>query len=268
MLKKITKKHDIFKSNNFVKDEIAFNLMLYQMQSASIEAKLFSDEEECIVFNLNKNSPIFIWTTENFKDYEKLYTFIKNEFKTYKTLFLISKLEFYNFINNANVIDFHEMGVFRCDNLADVEYNGIPSSIDENEIKTVAKIYKDFMQEARDEIVSDEACLVEAKNYINNENYKVWKNAYGDITSIACVYSVDKYSRIAGVFTTPDERGKSYAKMITHHLTKQIQSKKQIPILFSYADNLSSTECYKKLGYTQITKTAYYKIMKDGQCSN
>ncbi len=255
----------IFKSDSFIKDEMAFNVMIHMIENCKINNKLkiYSDNENCIIADFNNDYPIFVWNADNFENYDILYEFIKKECNIRASFVLFSKYSLYNHIKKQNPdINIYKKDIViqNCPKLINVEYKGKPDNIKENEINIVANMLRGFEYESKNEICSIEKCVPEAEKFTYQDTHKVWRNVDGKITTIALVNATKKFSRIGKVFTIEGERGNSYAQMLVHHITKQETDKGKIPILSTYSDNISANKCYQNIGYIQADKVIYYKI--------
>ncbi len=262
---KITNNTQIIKTKEFLKDELQFNLMTSVINdwSSDKDFKMFYEEEKCIIINVNKDNPIIIWNKNNFTDYENLYTFIKNEFKDNVPLKIISKSEMYHYLiekNRADTSVSKELGAYFCNNLKEINYIGKADNIKENEVKLVANMLKNFAQETRGENLLLEDCFSDAQKFINKKSHKVWRSYENKIVSIAIIRETEKFSRLGHIYTLTDERGKSYAKMLAHYMSKQEIEKEKIPILYTYSDEIAPNKCYKAIGYELYGKIMYYKV--------
>ncbi len=87
------------------------------------------------------------------------------------------------------------------------------------------------------------------KKQRNSFLHCIWRDTNERLVAIAHM-SIDKnYSRISGIYTQHEDRGKSYAKMLVHYLTfLSFQESKKV-MLFTDYDYLPSNRCYQAIGY-------------------
>ncbi|MBP5399484.1 MAG: GNAT family N-acetyltransferase [Alphaproteobacteria bacterium] len=255
MFEKIERDDDIFQSKAFLKDSMAFCLMdsIREDTEKYPEARLFSDGKDCIIVNSDPNHSIIVWTTDNFKAKDELFDFIKQEFKANHPIKIMSKKEFYDYLLENHKIPnlkVQTLGVYSCPKLNDVKYVGHPDNARPEEVEMVAQMLVNFGKETGENPnaqLSD--CLKTAQDFVSVPMHCVWRDDEGKMVAIAKLKTNVKYPRISEVYTWPQERGKSYAKMLVHYLTDQALKNGKTPMLFTDYDYEPSNRCYQAIGY-------------------
>ncbi len=264
MLDKIDRNDPIFQSSDFLKDAMAFNVMVSVVEDVKQypEIKVYSNRQNCIVVNSDNAHPVIVWTRDDFDDFQGLYDFLMQEFGDNQPLEFASKLPVYDFIaGKCQLTPPHRLGVYHCDELIPVPYVGYADNIRPDEVETVADLVCDFYHETKtDESATRESCLPMSREFLDNPFYLVWRNESGQIVSLARMRETEKFARAGHILTLPSERGKSYAKMLLHFLTQRAFEKGKIPMLFTNYDYEPSNKCYPKVGYVLDCVTVMYKV--------
>lgn len=268
MFHEISRNHLIFNSKSFLADSLAFNLMSTILADTEHypDTICLSDEKSCILVNTDNQHPIIIWTSDDFQHFETLYQFIQTQFQNNNPLSFICKEAVFDFYQTKQCHSFENievMGVYICNNPSDIAYVGYPDNIQQNEVETVAEMaYQFYLESMGDNYKSFQDCMQDAQKFVTDSNYKVWRNPEGKIVSLARIRLSDNINRIGMVYTLPEERGKSYAKMLVHYLTKQIKEKNKTPVLYTDFSYEPSNKCYTKIGYRLINKIVNFSIQK------
>ena len=268
MYHQISNNHILFKSEAFCKDALAFNLMTTILENTECypDTKCFSNEKNCIFVNTDAQHPIIVWTSDDFQDFEKLYQFIQTEFSQNKPFSLICKQQLFDFYKEKNIgpiTHIETIGVYQYDTDLPLQYNGFADNIQSTETEKLAEMIYQFYHESKADVgKSRQDCIQVAQKFITNPNYKIWRNTEGKIVAFARYRTSNSINRIGMVYTRPEERGKSYAKMIVHYLTQKIRQEKKIPILYTDFNYLPSNKCYTAIGYKLTNKIFSFTIQK------
>jgi len=262
MFKAIERIDPIFKSKLFAKDAIAFNIILSIVGNKEKypNPKCFSNGADCIIVNSDNDRPVIVWTSDSFNDHEKVWDFVKREFRTNNPFKIMSKRPLYDFLVNLGHTDSEKaliLGVYKCNQLKDIEYKGKADNAVVSEIPLVMGLIEQFGIDTG-EIV--DATEESARAFVSNPLNKVWRNPDGKIVAIARINETEEYGRLGVVLTAPEERGKSYAKMLTHFLTKRVLDMGKTPMLFTDFDYEPSNRCYTGVGYELIGTIVNYDI--------
>ncbi len=269
ILNQVRRDDKIFQSEKFKKESVLLNIMVGIIEDEILypTPKVFSDGKDCIIVNSDPEHSVIVWTSNDYSEYKKLFNFIQKEFSNNLSLRMMSKIDLYDFLKNNKKVSDERMvllGVYQCTKLNDIKYIGRPDNIKEDEISEVAKLRTLYCKETGEDInITPENCMEYAKNFIDVPCCKVWRNDQGKIVAIASIQSVKTYSRIGGVVTLPEERGKSYAKMLVHFLTSEILSKGETPVLYTDYNYSFSNKCYIAVGYEFKGNSANYGILRN-----
>ena len=267
MFNKIKRDDHIFKSELFLQDAIAFNVMISIIENIVRypTPKFFSNDRDCIIVNSDPEHPVIIWTADSFKDYEGVFHFVDSEFKNNNPFKIMSKMELYNFLNARNKVDNNNksiLGAYQCTNLNDIEYTGRADNITREEISVVAGLIALFGKETGENVGTEEKIISDAESFINNPLNKVWRDTNNKIVALARIRITEKYARTGLVITDVNERGKSYAKMLVHFLAQHAMNVSKTPVIFTNFDYAPSNKCYKAVGYELMSTLAKYKLKK------
>ncbi len=257
MFSKTDRNDAIFKSEAFLKDGISFNIMVSILEDAKRfeSARIYTNGKDCAMMNSSAEYPVVIWMDETFSDYEVLYDFLLKEFSDYHPLRFMSNFSFYNFLNKGGFLEEKkgepiELGSYHCFSLNKRAYCGYADKIKPEEVKLIAQMISDFcIETGLFERPSSEACLKEAQEFLEDENGYVWRDETGKLVSMLACKEMKDYIRISRVMTLKEERGKSYAKMLVHFMTKRALKTGKKVILFTNFNYNSSNKCYQKVGY-------------------
>ena len=266
MFKKIARDDKIFKSEHFLQDAIPFNIMISIVEDVKKypTPKVFSNGTDCIIVCSSPIHPVIVWTYDSFNDYEALFSFIQKEFSENKPFKIMSKFSFYEFLQNKNKVDDEDiriLGTYRLGKLNDIKYVGHPDNITEEESPIVADLWAQFGQETgEDTEATVENCMDDARGFINSPLKKVWRDENNKIVTLAKLGLSEKYARFGHVITAPEERGKSYAKMLVHFFTKYSLTLGKEPMLFTDFEYIPSNKCYTAVGYELVCTIANYQI--------
>ena len=88
-----------------------------------------------------------------------------------------------------------------------------------------------------------------ANKFISDPMYLVWRDPNGTLVSTAAFKMNEKRPRLGLVYTLPEARGHSYAKMLVHYLTSQVLNTGKTPMMFTDFDYPASNRCYQAVGY-------------------
>ena len=94
MFQKIERSDAIFQSSLFLKDAMAFSVVERILNSPGKypAPKLFSCSQDCAIINSDPDHAVIVWTGDDFKEYDKLYDFIKNEFRENAPIRVMAKI--------------------------------------------------------------------------------------------------------------------------------------------------------------------------------
>ncbi len=271
MLKEVKRDDSVFQSEVFLKDEIAYSIMISILKNAEkyTTPKIFSDGKDYAVVNSDPNHAIIVWTSDDFQEYGALYDSIKKEFRANKPFEIWAKNDFYNYLINGQTIPelkdetadngrpkLQTLGSWLCSKLNDIQYIGHPDQAKQEEVQKIAQMMVNFDVETKEDPMakmSDDYVRL-AQKFVSNPLYLVWRDKNEKLVATATLDKSGKYPRIGRVFTDEDERGKAYAKMLVHYLTNEVFKEGKLAMLYTDYDYPSSNRCYQKVGY-QLSRT-------------
>ncbi|MDD4556191.1 MAG: GNAT family N-acetyltransferase [Alphaproteobacteria bacterium] len=266
MFKKIGRNDAIFKSELFLRDVIAFNVMISILDDINKypSPKIFSNGSNCVVVNSDSEHPVLVWTADQFTDFESLTQLIQQEFYKNNPLKIISKFIFFEFIKTENkfsVVDIETLGVYECCKLNNIEYVGFPDNIKTEEVLLVAELLALFGTETgTDKNATTEKYIDLAQEFVTSSLNKAWRNKQGKIVALTKLKVSEDYVRAGHVITTPEERGKSYAKMLVHYMTNHAMHLGKKPVLYTDYNYSASNKCYMAVGYEYLCTIANYEL--------
>ena len=266
MFKEVKRDDAIFKSEAFLKDEIAYSIMFSILNNAEKYplTKCFSDGKDCAIVNSDSNHGILVWTADDFQEYGALYDFIKKEFHANKPFAIMSKNGLYDYLVKNQIIlelegeqteDGREklqiLGAWLCPKVNDIQYIGHPDHAKPEEVQKVAEMMVSFDVETKEEPgakMSDKYIKL-AEKFVSDPLYFVWRDENEKLVSTATLNVKGKYPRVGRVFTDQTARGKSYAKMLVHYLTLKVLNEGKISTLYTDYKYEPSNRCYQGVGY-------------------
>lgn len=255
MFNKIERNDNIFKSERFIKDSLAFSIMVSILNNTEKypTIKVFSNGKNCAIVNSDPEHAIIVWYADDFDKKNELYDFIKQEFYANTPFKIMTKRDFYDYLTTNHKIpelQVQTLGVYSCSKLNNIKYIGHHGQAKPEEVEQVAKMIVNFNKETGEgpnAQLSD--YILKAEEYTSNPLHCVWRDENEKLVAIAHMSIDQNYPRISGVYTEPDERGKSYAKMLVHYLTNQALKDGKTPMLFTDYDYEPSNRCYQAVGY-------------------
>lgn len=260
----------IFNSSEYQKDIISFNLIPHFIKNKEKfpDIKCYSDNENVILLNTDENHPVITWTSEKFNDYTNLYNFLKKTFHKNNPLHIMSKKCLYDFYQGNHLIlndaTTDIAGIYKCSKLNKVKTDGYLDFAKPDEQELIAKMLQQFNQEAQpNEKRPFSYYLTEAENFVKNtETHKVWKNSNNQITSVGRLEIVNQHARIGRIFTLPEYRGHSYAKMLVQELATIAFKRDLIPVLYTNFKYEPSNRCYQAIGFELLNTIFIYELLK------
>lgn len=268
MFNQINLDDKVLTSPKFKKDEIPFNIMLTLINKKDNfpEIRCFSDGEDVIILNTDANHPVIVWTSDNFHDFESIYRFITEFFYENEPLSLTAKKSCYLFFQKkgwiANDDNTKILGVYKLDKLNNIKKSGYVDCIYPEDVEIIANMIKSFEEEALPEEKHPYSYYLEQANKYPalRETHKVWKDENGQITSIGHFTTTDSTGKISQIYTFPDKRGKSYAKMLVNELANIILKKNLTPVLYTNFQYEPSNKCYQDVGFKLLDTIYSYSV--------
>ena len=252
---------NLFELDNFLKDQYLFNMLFKIVQSS--ENLIYTDHDNYIIARSAKGYPVWIWTIDNISE-DKIHEilglleffFDSNEIKiTCKEALYLKIKDIYD------VSTYFEMGFLLCRKLNSIKVSqGFIDKPNYSDKITLANYWIDLCKEQNNIDISFNDALVEAEEWINNENFYVWRNVLGKVVSLASYSVLENQAKISHVFTPMDERRRGYSKSLVHNVTEIILDQNLIPVLYTNYNNEGSNKLYEGLGYESQGFLINYQI--------
>ena len=271
-MKPISRTDKIFSSPKFLRDSIAFSTILFIIKDTNKypEIKVFKENDDCIVIRSDDYHPIIVWTSNDFSDYENLYLFIKEEFGKTPNFSITTKKSFYDYLNEKGRVTDKEntlsLGCYECMKANDIKTIGYSDNIKQEEVSELIVMLKNFEKDIN--LKNIHTCVHTNKEYeekalmfLNDPVYRVWRDEKHKIVAFANCKLTEQNGKVSSVYTKPEARGKSYAKMLVAELTKEILKTKEKAIIYTNYNYPSSNRCYQAVGY-QLTNILYTYAIK------
>ena len=141
----------------------------------------------------------------------------------------------------------YAMEMMRCDSLLTSETDDVEIPT-ENDVDELANLMQTFHKNTLGESVNLEDLQTEIKGSL--QSYAIIR-CDGGIVSCACKKRETQcLACISAVYTSPQYRGRGFARKIVTFLTRQIIQSGKLPYLFVDKANPISNHVYTKIGYT------------------
>ncbi len=255
MFKAITRNDRFISKKTLQKDKTLFNMLFLILEDVEKypTPKIFSNNKDCLLVQSDSSHPVIVWTDEGYSDFANIFVFLQKEHKNEGQLKIISKPAFYDFLMADKSLEIGKkfnVGAYECLKLNDIDYFGSPDNIKPEEVEIVANLIRDFHIEVGvGNTPSMQDNIETAKRFIIEPDYKVLRDENGKIVCMAYCKGTKTQSRISGVMTPKEERGKGYAKSLVHYLTKYLLDNNRSAALYTDMDYASSNKCYAAIGY-------------------
>ena len=241
---------NLFEIENFHKDQYLFHILFKIIKSD--EKLIYTDHENYIIARSAKGYPVWIWTVDDINQ-DKLYEilnllefFIENE-----EIKITCKEELYYKIKDTySISTYFEMGFLICKKLNSTKIaSGFIDKPNYSDKITLANFWKDLCKEQNNIDISFNEALIEADEWLNNNNFYVWRNSLGKVVSLASYSVLENQAKISHVYTPLEERRKGFSKSLIYNITKMILEQELVPILYTNYNYSASNKLYKLLGY-------------------
>lgn len=254
LYKEITKDNLIFKTEAFLKDRYKFYIALKIL--ASDEALIYSNEKDYVIMQMDKNLPIWIWTSNDIKDnliteiMEIIDLHFNNEAK------ITCKKEFYDLLLENNVavneLKSFEMGTLHCEKTVKPKNMvGKMELANESNLNVLAKYWYDDYTEMEDDNYTIEQSQIDMLKMIKEGKFYVLKDENDKIVCMARYTLIDNVASINKVFTPKEERKKGYCANLIYNLSNMLLNEGIVPMLYTDYNYVPSNKAYMNVGYVQ-----------------
>ncbi len=247
----------------YMEDEIRFHLLSLAAEQET--AKMYTDQRHVVICQVNRKTPIWIWTHEQVSEEElndlRECLYSKFNWKSYTTLMV--KPELVTFANLIVEDKLHEKCRIRTEMMSYkwrfCEYSneriGHMEQANMAMVERVAELRARDINEMEHLGVSVTDLKKEAAWMIQTGNTYVWITPEVKIASLAFVaHEFPTQARINRVYTHPYQRRKGFGSMLMHELALKIHKEGKVAMLYSDATYLPSNGTYKKSGFIEQGK--------------
>ncbi len=221
---------------------------------------IFTDGESAIVCHSNPPYPVWAWC----KDADDIYSVqaIGSTIKKHLPLEIYNVNISHEVFTKLQEIDPYfenaqckmELLSYRLDEFIDAGYaaDGRIELADIKDIDFLSKVWQEMAMEMEGFEFNIEDCRDRVESMIEEEILYVWKNGEGKIVATTKKGKIDKFGKVAAVYTLPEHRRRGYAINLVSEVTKLILAEGLIPTLYTDGGYTASNDCYKKIGYRQV----------------
>ena len=220
---------------------------------------IFTDGESIIICHSNPPYPVWIWCNDPKNDNIEM---VRKCIKEFFPLENYSVIIPYEILHELKAADSYfedvrlkmELFSYRLDDIQSINYpcDGQMALAEMADIDALAKIWQDMSREMEGFEFDAETCYGRVKELIDDKAFFVWRNGEGKIVATASKGKIDKFGKVAAVYTLPEERRRGYAINLVHGVTEAILGEGLVPTLYTDGGYSASNECYKKIGYVQV----------------
>ena len=220
------------------------------------------------VLGKENNNKIWIWTKDNMEEHslKKIHNIIEEELSNYHELSILCKDEVFQYLKNNNmpITESFEMGILICHHINNIEKtSGFMDRPNYGDKLPLARLCIECCKEVLKKEIPMTQALGIVEGWIEDENFYVWKKEDGTAVATAKYEQIKGIDIITQVYTLQEERGHGYCKNLVYDLSKSIQERNYIPVLYTDHLNDISNHIYKKIGYTDLGYVMNIKINKE-----
>ena len=253
MIKKIDKNHPIFQTVEFQKDKYKFFIALKILSDEN--SVIYSNEEDYIMMQMEKNLPIWIWTKDKIDEsrIEEIPSTLHSYFDTSSKI--TCKKELYDLLVQKNKIldsEIFEMGTLYCKKpIIPKEITGTVELAERKDLEILSKYWYDDYLETEGRNYSLAQSKIDIENLLKEGNFYVLKDSNNKIVCMAKYSCLNNMARINKVYTPKEERRKGYCSNLIYHLSNKLLEQGTTPMLYTNYKYIPSNAAYKKVGYVE-----------------
>lgn len=261
---------NIFESSQFQRDLYKYNLFGDYLNKKQYTWE--TDNESYILFNFDNGSS-WLWTSDNISK-EKVENIV-NVISDNGELILKKELLKY-FYSNIDIISNEEYGCYVCKTSKRPikQVSGHCLKATNQDIEELADLW--FLNcEENDPInkfgMTKEKCIKFITNWIETEEFFVWKNDDSEITCFASYNNINNTSIIEHAYTKKSYRGQGYMANLIFNMTEIIMKENNIPVLQTDINYAPSNKSYINVGFELddvLIKIKYHKNIKQQDINN
>ena len=260
MITAIDKTHNIFSSNEYMKDIVPFNLMELIKQHPML---LESNEKDFIIGMTAPQMPIWVWTSAIIlsTSLTELCGYFFNRFNNSKSLYYVAKPNIADAISKPFIENLcakeHRVCMESFENP-----KVIPAKNDEvliekptiYDVNDIAVCISNFEKDCFDREVAPESLLEIARSKLDNPYFFVIKQKNSIVAMAQSSRETETHIAVNQVYTKPEYRGKGFAAALVAYICQLITQKGKIPALYTDLSNPSSNKAYKNVGFIERGK--------------
>ena len=262
---------NLLNSESYIKEQNKFSIISLILTSETLE--YFTDGKNYLICRSNPNTPIWIWNKDSISEevVEEILSKVDSMLDKDKVIQITSKevifkrlMEKYEDIVVDNYFmqkgNYLRMTAYQCNKLIEpkniVGYKERPTDEDLELLAYFQKCdIEDTIREEYAKQITGQKLLEIAKKHIDTPNFYVWKV---NNKIVATAGYID--NRISMVFTSRENRGNGYAKMICYELCKELVNQGKTPVLYADGDYIASNSAYQKIGFEVLGDLYNIKI--------
>lgn len=263
---KINKDNIIFQSKEFEKDKYKFFIALKIL--ADDNSCVYSDEKEYAIMQMNKNLPIWIWTSDNINSnyVDEIIETINLHYN--KSCKIICKKEFYNLLLEKGInIDkkmSKEIGTLFCkQTITPKIIKGNMELAKITDLDVLAKYWHDDYVEMENDNYSLAQAENDMKTMINEGNFYILKDEKEKIVCMARYTCINDVASINKVYSPVYERRKGYCSNLIYNLSNMLLSNGITPMLYTDFNYIPSNKAYQNVGYEKNGTLESFYLKED-----
>lgn len=257
--------------DDLLDDNAKITMNLFELILSEAKVCAWSDHKNFIICQSNEQTPIWAWFADDMDDdaVECSADIIAARILQNSNIQLnacpiqsakVLKLACQK--SGADLEKVFNLYAYVCRNLIEPNYNGEAVIPTENDRDAMTELVMQFVEDGEHQIIPKEEAEGFVDYMINARQDSLWK-VDGEICAMAMIaHKTTGAARINSVVTMREKRGNGYAGMLISNICKQLISDGITPMLYADADNPSSNNAYKKIGFEKTGDVTQYKFVR------
>lgn len=269
MITTIDEHNTLFSTQEWKDDLAAFNLLDKIIESP---VYLKSNGKTFVIGQNNIHYPVWVWTSNTISADEKkqLVNFFYKEFHTTKELLkFCAKPEIAELIKSTFVQNGFEeistMDLQSFENLNITPAKNQTVKIEQptkNDLQEIAFCTQQFIKDCFNDETTIESVIPRAEKALGNPLFFVIKDNESVVAMAQGTRESKTHIAINEVYTKKEYREKGLASRIVEHISRVIQDKGKIPLLYTDTKNPASNKAYKNVGFEERGRIVEYGVKK------
>lgn len=257
MIISIDKNHGIFKSEEYLKDIVAFNLMeiirLYPML-------LVSNEKDFAVAMSSPQWPAWVWTSDSIAEgsVAELRQYIFNRYRDSKSAGFVAKPEMADVLAEPFKERFgaaeKRVSMMGFENPKVIPPRNKGVSIERptaHDVEDIAFCLAEFERDCYGRVIDPGSKTEEAKKKLDNLYFFVIRQDNSVVATAQGERETDNHIAINQVYTRPEYRGRGFASALVAYISDLIIKTGKKPVLYTDLSNPCSNKAYKNVGFIE-----------------